>query len=645
RPHLGYDTCVTRLEDGNYVYKIPSPLGVDEEDRFYRTVASLHELRRDTITGHAPRVWKVVRVRSKHDLTAFGGKEEWSVLKQVWIRDGSRTERDIQDAIWKDMEDTWKATSGECAEKVNEIRKRFPIIDKLMMNESYKRYFLTIDADAVGGYLTPKPAPFSGTTIRMSDSSIYSFSQSTNARTRGFKQKRQYSVVFKELCTTVGRLKTLGDTMDVLEDSVVGLLLLFCAGWVHRDLSTGNIMAYETGNKLQVKLCDLEYAQRFGKGEGSNDPKTGTPYFTALDVMRGDWNISLFSYIAPNKDLPRFFYTYRHDLESLWWITDFIAIVRLPYLPANKFAPSIFYNSMDFRPARDGFFHRAEQQLKPILDPRISFFANHLGDLARALHSLSTKLIANGDHNYDLGYLAIYEKFWHFFKVLSREGTEWRQLTLSKYGEQTGPGDHHHEDTLAPNPNDAPGTTTTPIHSLSPDHPTTTSHRGSKRKGNAAPISEPKRAKKSTTEKFKSNHLLACHGASEMNVDVITCKLEDFIQVYLPRPDDTLVNKCIDELVSAQLMDGDRLTAFAESLSEQTFSRGLEEICRELEDKSRSTYFEVCLNQVVKGCAEGWDNKIDGCIRYNKESGRLHVWDIAVVFLFTAEGGPENYLK
>ncbi|PPR03665.1 hypothetical protein CVT24_007779 [Panaeolus cyanescens] len=392
-------------------------------------------MRRDTITGHAPRVWKVVRVRSGYDLTAFGGKEEWSVLKQVWIRDGSRTEREIQDAIWKDMEDTWKATSGECAEKVNEIRKRFPIIDKLMMNESYKRYFLTINTDAVGGYLTPKPAPFSGTAIRMNDSSICSFPQSTNARTRGFEQKRQYSVVFKELCTTVGRLKTLGDTMDVLEDSVIGLLLLFCAGWVHRDLSTGNIMAYETGNKLQVKICDLEYAQRFGKGEGSNEPKTGTPYFTAVDVMRGEWDDALFDThkLSPNMDMPKFFYTYYHDLESLWWIINFIVIVRIPNPLAEHLIPFIFHNSMEVKDTRRTFPVAAQRRLSPILNSRVSFFAQDLGDLGKGIYDLANMLLGNNTLKSELNYVDMYKKFQDFFQGLSQHGTDWCRLTLGSH--------------------------------------------------------------------------------------------------------------------------------------------------------------------------------------------------------------------
>ena len=52
---------------------------------------------------------------------------------------------------------------------------------------------------------------------------------------------------------------------------------MFCAGWVHRDISSGNILAYqEPGGALRTKLSDLEYARKFPRDDGkvAGDPKT-----------------------------------------------------------------------------------------------------------------------------------------------------------------------------------------------------------------------------------------------------------------------------------------------------------------------------------------------------------------------------------
>ncbi|EAU89843.2 other/FunK1 protein kinase [Coprinopsis cinerea okayama7 len=78
------------------------------------------------------------------------------------------------------------------------------------------------------------------------------------------------------------RPKGLG-TLSVLQ-------LMACAGWVHRDISAGNILAMwnETTRKWQLKLSDLEYAKKFPSEKGSKSsavPKTGSPFFMAVAVQ------------------------------------------------------------------------------------------------------------------------------------------------------------------------------------------------------------------------------------------------------------------------------------------------------------------------------------------------------------------------
>ena len=59
---------------------------------------------------------------------------------------------------------------------------------------------------------------------------------------------------------------------------ILALQLMFCAGWVHRDISSGNIMAHRDSDAWQAKLGDLEYAKKYPLGnaedETSTDPKT-----------------------------------------------------------------------------------------------------------------------------------------------------------------------------------------------------------------------------------------------------------------------------------------------------------------------------------------------------------------------------------
>lgn len=56
---------------------------------------------------------------------------------------------------------------------------------------------------------------------------------------------------------------------------VTALLLMFCAGWVHRDVSTGNVLARKSTKGWQVQLADFEYAKRYSYSECQllSDPK------------------------------------------------------------------------------------------------------------------------------------------------------------------------------------------------------------------------------------------------------------------------------------------------------------------------------------------------------------------------------------
>jgi serine/threonine protein kinase len=54
----------------------------------------------------------------------------------------------------------------------------------------------------------------------------------------------------------------------------VPILVLKClheAGWVHRDISSGNILIHEKDGIRQVKISDYEYAKQF-----NGDNKTST---------------------------------------------------------------------------------------------------------------------------------------------------------------------------------------------------------------------------------------------------------------------------------------------------------------------------------------------------------------------------------
>ena len=67
---------------------------------------------------------------------------------------------------------------------------------------------------------------------------------------------------------------------------VLALFLMFLAGWVHRDISVGNILAVRADDgSWKVKLADLEYAKKFPSETGSPEPKTVSDLGTYAVIM------------------------------------------------------------------------------------------------------------------------------------------------------------------------------------------------------------------------------------------------------------------------------------------------------------------------------------------------------------------------
>ncbi|KAF9513075.1 hypothetical protein BS47DRAFT_1017359 [Hydnum rufescens UP504] len=94
-----------------------------------------------------------------------------------------------------------------------------------------------------------------------------------------YAHKTHYRIVFEEKGVTVDLLPSLRDVMKALADIVIALKLLKKLGWVHRDVSIGNMLWYKGGGKLG----DLEYAKKMGDMT-SHDLRTGTIQFMSIEV-------------------------------------------------------------------------------------------------------------------------------------------------------------------------------------------------------------------------------------------------------------------------------------------------------------------------------------------------------------------------
>ncbi|KAL5498447.1 hypothetical protein ACEPAH_2589 [Sanghuangporus vaninii] len=131
-------------------------------------------------------------------------------------------------------------------------------------------------------------------------------------------------------------VRDLEDVFTVLSDSAKILKWIHGAGWVHRDLSVGNLYLYQ----CRGLIGDLEYAKR-KKSDLDNEVQTGTPDFMAVEAAKRcyihltpvgadqlkaelaallEGRVEYLQKMMDSRIPPPFFHNDLHDLESLWWI-------------------------------------------------------------------------------------------------------------------------------------------------------------------------------------------------------------------------------------------------------------------------------------------------------------------------------------
>ncbi|KAG8937945.1 hypothetical protein FRC04_009870, partial [Tulasnella sp. 424] len=235
------------------------------------------------------------------------------VLKEVWLDSDSKTEGQNLDAIFERLQEI--AAEGDEGIFKGFNKKSKKSLKRCLKAKSWGRYFLTKVCDWQGceskevppaahsdptlfdsptSTITPSSIPHSDRTRTTTYQATNPVPVAQNRLPRRHCPKRQYRVIFEEVCEALHDVQRLRDVATALLDSVFALQLMFLAGWVHRDISSGNIYAYrfqKSGTKkvkVQGILADLEYAKRFEPelAEGSSDPKTGTAFFMAVEIQK-----------------------------------------------------------------------------------------------------------------------------------------------------------------------------------------------------------------------------------------------------------------------------------------------------------------------------------------------------------------------
>ncbi|KAJ3823101.1 hypothetical protein F5880DRAFT_1613185 [Lentinula raphanica] len=378
---MGWDPTITfsHLDDKN-----KRQYNIIVEKHVYRTISTLSDFSADNPLGRGARVWKVQDAEgSTH------------VLKDLWLDIDRTEEHEIYKEIIKDVE---KTAAPETQQQSKQI-----VMDRLLTPLEYCRVKILGKPDdtvsvMLRGYnsdvkkpnrvslLSVSPAyPAEKQSVGPSYPGDQDHSQSKTpsdsesesehdsdtleapeprpqriqnpkmVNTMGFRfytQMYHYRIVFQEYATTIYDERNLANVLHAIKDILIALCLIHSAGWVHRDISGGNLYYYK--ERHAGILGDLEYAKRVNDDEPSNHTvRTGTPFFMASETLIGqylfhtanqelsstvpnlfmminnEWNHDNNAQVqsTSNAELrPPFAHNALHDLESVWWVIVWVLL-------------------------------------------------------------------------------------------------------------------------------------------------------------------------------------------------------------------------------------------------------------------------------------------------------------------------------
>ncbi|KAF9783771.1 hypothetical protein BJ322DRAFT_1066999 [Thelephora terrestris] len=320
---LGFDTTIKRVGPDDF------DLQYDIEGSKYNFSRLLYDIGADAPCGRGTWVFEV----------KIEGGDEVRVLKDCWAenREGEQREHEIVAGIKETMEqdDFLKYFVDICGHRETETSGGFHEVCNILTERSFevmdniRPQALTLTDNITTGSSIPNQHRHPD---RYAPSSWLAPEVPPHSRFR-------YQVVYQEEGTPLYGVTSLEKAFKYLGQTVDAAHCLHEAGWVHRDLSPGNVLV--VGDV--AKISDLEFAKKraardletLTRSKGppklnASDTRTGTLFFTAIEVKSCKY---LFfeekdspprpPYDGLTTDLTDqriFLYNPLHDYESIWWM-------------------------------------------------------------------------------------------------------------------------------------------------------------------------------------------------------------------------------------------------------------------------------------------------------------------------------------
>ncbi|KIP12353.1 hypothetical protein PHLGIDRAFT_113828 [Phlebiopsis gigantea 11061_1 CR5-6] len=323
---LGWDQSIKLVRLGLNDNKPQYDITVTDDEtmttKTFRTKRMISNIGADSLRGRGTRVWEVVEVDAGGhekdgkscvlkdcwikkilvwevmELDAEGHEKggETCVLKDCWVDD----DRDREGKIMAQIRADAKAAQARADKVYEETKGKKP--DRSAVYQTINDSLLTVVVygDVRAGQQADKTRNWSmpelvGLNKVYADSRAKVIVQTSLAPSGAvtvetgtesskliyvpFSTKIHHRLVLKEVGTPIRAVELLSKSFLYIREVLLALRELHSIGWVHRDISSGNILVVNG----HAKIADFEYAKH------ENDftmhgVRTGTPYFMATEV-------------------------------------------------------------------------------------------------------------------------------------------------------------------------------------------------------------------------------------------------------------------------------------------------------------------------------------------------------------------------
>ncbi|KAL5525385.1 hypothetical protein ACEPAF_9255 [Sanghuangporus sanghuang] len=242
KEELGWDPTVRPFtrRDGSRAYRI------DVGDEIHETLEVISKNSADELVGHSTRVW-IVR-RQDADVPR--------VLKDVWIEEDQRPEHFIREMLLHDVEEKYGAEARQevashlltpvahCLVRVNDKEDHTGNVMMRGYTPTFKEKY-RVNVENLGKCNNDDMNP--SAEIGIEDLRRGDLKDPLNWYNpmRRILHRKHYRIVFEEVAEPLRAVQNMADAFTVLGDNRVALKFIHGAGWVHRDLSVGNLYLYE----------------------------------------------------------------------------------------------------------------------------------------------------------------------------------------------------------------------------------------------------------------------------------------------------------------------------------------------------------------------------------------------------------------